>query len=772
MTTIRRPSRDAHSPGLRMPRGGSHLACPAGWGGHPACPARQRPPIGPFGFRRSAADQSGHPSPKRKLRVWPRQRPAEGGGEYRDGRQSGTNCVNPPGPAVAGHPQLALRARMVRPYTAPCLLAAVLAAIFVMPVRAIGQDAGKPADQPVAADKVPAQTTPAPVQPDSQDARPLPERQKEVQERLARLEERMQRLAKLLGEDEPDKSVKLLDALERSREKRLTARTEEIATLLKTLQYGDAERSQERLMRDLEEVLAVLTETLSDLDARRAERERLEAIRRSIRTLIQEQSENLFRTRASKSDAQRAEAIQRAIDQLEQLERKQAELREGGQQSGEQSGEQPPEATPKPADRAAEQKALEEQARDLAEQLRKMAESIAGEQSAPSESGDPSPPGGSKETPSQPSVPSVPSVAPQSAEAQSAQDTQQAAEAMKQAAEALEIDKSSAAKEDQQRAEEQLRRAIRRLREEQQKLREKADLDEIEKTQRGLEQKAGGVEQQMQQGETPSKKTPGKENMGNARQQMQRAADRLGEESVEPAEQAQEQAIDELQQTLDQVDEALRQMRREEMEETLAALEVRFRRMLTAEQDIQASLADLNLKDPKEWRRAEQMRLAESAQSQKDVAADCRTVERIVVQEGTTVIFPEIVGQLAGDMEEIGRRLDLGDIAEQTQATLQGVIDVLQEIVAAIEQKREDMQDPEDQHDAPNSQEGQPQPLLPGSAELKLLKSRQLGINRRTAALGEEMGEQPTPEQAAQFERLTERQRLLSDLTRKMNERK
>jgi hypothetical protein len=83
------------------------------------------------------------------------------------------------------------------------------------------------------------------------------------------------------------------------------------------------------------------------------------------------------------------------------------------------------------------------------------------------------------------------------------------------------------------------------------------------------------------------------------------------------------------------------------------------------------------------------------------------------------------------------------------------------------------MQDPDkDQHDPPGGQQGQPQPLLPGSAELKLLKSRQVGINRRTGALAEESGEAPTPEQAAEFERLTERQRLLSDLTRKMNERK
>ena len=86
------------------------------------------------------------------------------------------------------------------------------------------------------------------------EKRPLIDRQEDVQKSLDRLEQRMQRLAKLLAEDEPEKAEKLRDALEQSRERRIDRRLTELVTLLKTLQYGDAEQQQESVLSDLENV--------------------------------------------------------------------------------------------------------------------------------------------------------------------------------------------------------------------------------------------------------------------------------------------------------------------------------------------------------------------------------------------------------------------------------------------------------------------------------------------------------------------------------------
>ena len=340
------------------------------------------------------------------------------------------------------------------------------------------------------------------------------------------------------------------------------------------------------------------------------------------------------------------------------------------------------------------------------------------------------------------------------------------------AGEQMESDRADEARESQEDAEEKLRRAIRRLRDERDRLEKKNREREIEEKQRDLEQKAGDLEKEMREGRKDSDRMPGRKNVGKAREQMQRAADRMGEKAPEQSERSQEAAIDELQQALDRLEEALRQMRREEMEETLAALEVRFKRMLASEERIQTAVQELSVKDAAQWRRAEQMRLAESATEQNEVVEACQTVHRIIVQEGTTVIFPEIVSQLAEDMQEIARLLDVGDLSENTQAVLDGVIEILREIVDAIETKRDEMQNNDADQQQQQQAGDQQRPLLPGSAELKLLRSRQVGVNRRTAALADPKSALTDDQKTALFDRLTARQRRLSDLARRMNERK
>ena len=556
----------------------------------------------------------------------------------------------------------------------------------------------------------------------------LTQRQATLQKGIAAFEQRMQRLAKLLAEDEPEKAEKLRDALAQSRERRIDRKLRELVTLLKSLQFSDAEKQQEVVLSDLEQILTILTETLGDLDLKRQRRERLAAMRRRIRTLIQEQSENLFRTRGLQSDAERAEELEKIASELEKIEESQSELREGAQ---DQQGQD--------AQRRERQQELEDRTRQAADKLKKMSEA---EQDRPAESG-------------------------------AAQQAEKAAEAMQQAGRQMEGGQEQEARQSQEEAEEKLRRAIRRLREERDRLEDEQRAREIEEKQRELERKAGELENEMRKGARDSDRVPGRKNIGKAREQMQRAADRMGEKSPEQSERSQEAAVDELQQALDRLEEALRQMRNEELEETLAALEVRFKRMLASEEEIQASVQELNEKDAGQWRRVEQMRLAESGKLQNEVAQSCRTVQRIIVQEGTTVIFPEIVSQLAEDMEEIAKLLDVGDLSCDTQALLAGVIDILREIVAAIETNRDNMQNRNQNQQQQQQQQGdQQQPLLPDSAELKLLRSRQIGLNRRTAALGDENNPLTDEKKTALFDRLTARQRLLSDLTRKMNERK
>jgi hypothetical protein len=154
---------------------------------------------------------------------------------------------------------------------------------------------------------------------------------------------------------------------------------------------------------------------------------------------------------------------------------------------------------------------------------------------------------------------------------------------------------------------------------------------------------------------------------------------------------------------------------------------------------------------------------------QRQVTTDCEATLRILMDEGTTVILPELVRQLATDMGNLAAQLERSEV---TPATLSGVDDIiaaLREILGVIEQKREDMQESDEQGE--QSPQNASEPLVPGSAELKLLRASQVRINRRTDELQKSTLGPPPPEAQRAFDELAGRQRQLADLARRMNER-
>ena len=428
---------------------------------------------------------------------------------------------------------------------------------------------------------------------------PLSERQRVVRERL---ESNMLKLSRLLAETEPEKAERLRDALDYIGGHRLKTQLEELGRLLETDELSEADRGQELLLADLDTLLMLLTSSLNEVERRREERQRLEALKRTVRELL---------------DQQHAE------------------------QRAEQARELPA---------------------DVAEMLRR-----------------------------------------------------------------------------------------------------------LERLQRDVQRQTGELQRDMQKPAEQERQTPGEPQIGRAAEHMQRAADALGESRPRPAKQDQQSALGQLQQALDELDDALRQVRREESEETLAALEARFRSMLTREQQVLAAVRALDEKGSENWARVDRLHLAEAVETQHGVREDCAATLRILVDEGTTVIVPELLRQVEVDMADVAAALERFDPSRETQRVLSDIIALLEEVLEAIERKREE--------DARLAKEGNqqsgdgPRPLLPGSAELKLLRSSQVRLNERTVELAV-ASTVPEDERAADMERLSQRQRRLADLARRMNERK
>jgi hypothetical protein len=179
-----------------------------------------------------------------------------------------------------------------------------------------------------------------------------------------------------------------------------------------------------------------------------------------------------------------------------------------------------------------------------------------------------------------------------------------------------------------------------------------------------------------------------------------------------------------------------------------------------------------------DWTREEQLAVADAARLQGEMADEADSIRRILVDEGTTLIIPELIGQVAVDIRSVAGRLSQNAATRETRAILDDIIQLLEEVLDAVKMQRDENQQMDAQDGEPRQQD-ENRPLMPNSAELKLLRSSQLRINNRTATIAASptsVDGEVDPARAArrqqELDALSERQRMLSDLTRRMNERK
>lgn len=287
--------------------------------------------------------------------------------------------------------------------------------------------------------------------------------------------------------------------------------------------------------------------------------------------------------------------------------------------------------------------------------------------------------------------------------------------------------------------------------------------------QKELRERAADVAQRMEasKGKEP---TPGTPAMQQAGERMQAATEKLESGEPQQATEEQQQAAQAMQRALDELEDALRQVRREEQEETLANLESRLRSMLERQRSVREAVSAVSAAPPSEWNETQRLQVSQAATQQAQLAEDCGGLLRLLEDDGTTVIVPELVGQVSEDMRQLAQRLASSLADAQSLALADDIIALLEEILSAVSKQRDRPDEPPPPQ-PPGDQpppEGQDQPLLPNSAELKLLRAAQLRINTRTAALA---ADEQSPAALQALAVLSARQARLSELTIRMHER-
>ena len=251
--------------------------------------------------------------------------------------------------------------------------------------------------------------------------------------------------------------------------------------------------------------------------------------------------------------------------------------------------------------------------------------------------------------------------------------------------------------------------------------------------------------------------TPGREDLEEARQEMEKAIQELKDRGK--ASRHQDEAIRQLLEAKEKLEEILRQLREEEKSLTLASLESRFRKMLSMQLLVYQETLRLD-KESEDQSDNLSARGRQLATQEEEILQEVDKALVVLREEGSSVAFPEAVQAIREDAASIVELLDQGKAGELTQTLEQAVIEAIEEMVDALQKEMEKKKDEEQKQS--QQQQGQPQdkPLVDALSELKMLRSLQLRVNRRTRQLGRMIeGDQAgAPELRKQFRTLSGRQ--------------
>ena len=583
-------------------------------------------------------------------------------------------------------------------------------------------------------------------------ASPLSTKQEMIRDRYQRFEDRVYRLREQLEALEPENAARLARALERSGEAALAEQLEAIIRMLgDPSALTEATDAQGEWIENAESILNVLLERDSENDERKDELQRLNEYRKEVAQLLDAQRSVRGATAQAAMNRRMSQQIDQAIQRLDALRKRQAQLSEKTGRDGDAA------ETESLSD---EQAGVARDTKQLAEELRRIAEQ------APAEDAD------------------TPSLEGARGKVGKAGEHLQGGERSMSKAEA-ELDKGNrpGATDPQKEAEEALKRAREQLEAAKKALEKKTEPQQSAKEQGELAEKTQGLTDRMRKdaaeggsqgspkssGKPGDSSSPGLQNLDQAKNEMGDATKSLKKDRPADATPQQDRAIEELEQAQRELEKVLSQLRKEERAERLRDLEARFREMLANQRTINEATSVLHGFGHENFQRAHRLQLAKLAADERSLSKDANACLHVLEEDATTVVFPRVVEQLVEDMDTVGKRLAELKVASLTQRIENEIVETLEQLIGAVQQMQQENEQGGGMSKPGNSKD---QPLLPTSAELKLLRASQYRINTRTTAIEQAILEGSESEQTsdAAFRTLAARQKECSDIARDIHD--
>lgn len=538
--------------------------------------------------------------------------------------------------------------------------------------------AARAADEPQPADP-----------PEASPVEQLSVEQEALADKYERLEKLLDDMARIEAVTDPRRAALLMQALKQSKERLTAVKLDSVSRLLGQEQLNRALENQRDAQGDIKALLELLlSENRSDRLNREQQRirEYLKELERIIRLEkgVQGRTEGgADAAKLARDQAQIADRTGELADRIRQSEEG-GEAGEGQQASSEAEGAKPSEA-PEPGDADGKEKpGTEKQPSDS------QADKPPAEKSA-SESGEgQKPPAGEGQEPSPGDGQKPDAGTPQEGQPQQGQPQQgQPQEGQPQQGQ----------------------------------------------PQQGQPQE--GQPQQGQQGdeqqpETPEDENPARKRIEAAQQRMQDAQQRLEEAKRDEALEEQERARQELEAAKAELERILRQLREEEVERVLALLEGRFRKMLEIQLRIYEDTKQLSRVPADQHDQRVPIPAGKLATEERKLVVEADKALNLLLEEGSSVAFPETVSQMRDDMQQVSQRLDAASVGTVTQGIEEDVIAALEEMIAALQKAQKDME--QQQQDPQQTPPGDPQqqPLVDALAEIRMIRALQMRVNTRT----------------------------------------
>ncbi len=600
-------------------------------------------------------------------------------------------------------------------------------------------------------------TTPALLAQESPTA--VTNKQDLARSRFRDLTERMQKLMVVLQGAEPENSKVLAAGLTFVQEKKMHDRLEQASSLMQQERWDDSLAVMTVLRKDLQTLYDLLQNRNVDLRKLMEQIQKLQAFRDRVDALSKEQGQE-------KNDSARLEELQKHVAEIEAQKARaeallaaQKNVRDQTNQLGVQAAA---EATKPLADKEGElQQDTEKLSKDIADLEKKDAE--LKKEAKAGAAGDPKNPE------------NKPNDEAPKAEGSCSGKAGQAAQAMGKAQKQLGDKKAESSLKDQEQAIENLKKTVQELEamaEEARREMLKLPFEQLAKKQEQTQHATDTLSKDMEKSEQPdengeSQAAPGKKRVQQAVPKQRAAAGQLKE--YKPAKQKQQDAKDDLEAAKKELDEALAQLRQQLSDEVLRALEERFTAMLAKQRELSTETKTLDttrknvLTADGALPAALGNRILAVADGEGDLEVEASDARKLLEEDGTTAVFPPMVDALKEELQGVVKRCRGKETDAPVQAGQREVEDILELLINALRREIE-RRDGGGQCNC----NGQP-PLVPVSAELKVLRYLQERVNKATKEFDGRPSDQKTSDEAAAVAKtLSTKQGRVQDLMRKL----